>query len=187
MGYRYHLQKISKETTKKLQACKNISDFKTLLSYLAPDRDEYYMFNIGKEIFTFGSWNPGEKFLSTTSALSIDEILEDYRSCDALLLSDESLRCIIDDFRQEIIEDYKSLPTEEVNSLEEAKEQLNKFKFFVHEKLRIWDCPFVTVHNMNEESDCIVRAGDTEHWILELVRIYKTFDWKNYDLVLLRW
>lgn len=185
MGYRYHLQKISKKTVKKLQSCKDISDFEALIAYLTPDRDDY-LYHVGEEIFTFGNWTPSKEFLSSTSKLLIGEFLDDYCSCDAVLLSKNSLEIIIDDFRQEIIDDYKSLPTEEVDNLEDAKEQLNKFKFFVHEKLKIWDCPYVKPYGF-EKTDCIVRAGDTEHWIFELVRIYKTFDWEHYDLVLLGW
>lgn len=62
-----------------------------------------------------------------------------------------------------------------------------KWRYAIESKLRYWQEPWTAPINLDEDSDCITHSWLYEYSIFELVRLYKTFDWENNDLVLMGW
>ena len=106
------------------------------------------------------------------------------------LCSKEDFKAIIEAYKQKIVNYFKGLldAKEEDSLLPINQPKEEKWRYAIESKLRYWQVPWaLTPINLDENSDYITHSWLYEYSIFELVRLSKTFNWENNDLVLMGW
>jgi len=195
MGYRQYLYALDKEFVKKIQMCKTNEDWCQLVAaqgykvreigdekYFAPRLLKGKFYELGKEAFL----NLEQTCPQIFTTKELRDYYEDY---GFNLLTQENFVQIIESYKEKIINYFSYLldpeaPSHYYGSLPKiTKEEL--WKRHIEEKLFGWQSKYYTDPvDLSLDRECITMSGLYEYAIFELVRLYKTFDWKNNDLVL---
>lgn len=189
MGYRNYLYKVKKKDIEKIR---NMS-LKELEEKYGDKNEENYVSmhdlldsSHSKRIFEFGKlyWDDtivrihetGEELFTDKEA---QERFEDY---DPYLVGKEALEVAIEIYTNKIKEMYKNL-NDEVDNAETDKEKISFYKKHIQEYMIWWKQNMV----IDLEKEPITQSWLYEHLIFELVHLYKTIDFKKYDLIFLGW
>ena len=184
MGYRNYLYKIKK---KEINEIKNMSLYELKKKY--GEEDDYIDIHklIGdKCIFEFGKlyWDDTiERIESTGEELfkqkDVQEWFCDYRP---YLVGKEALKVAIEIYENKIKEMYENLQ-EGIEQAETFEEKCGIYKMHFRDYEYWWKNDEV----IDLEKDGICHSWLYEHLIFELVHLYKTIDFDEYDLVFLGW
>ncbi len=205
MGYRHYLYAIPKEQVAEIQACqtnKDCIDFAERYGYKV-DRDccddgSYWFapYGVGKEIYELGKYSEiGFKLESERPSLfTSDELKERYSDYGFALLTKDDFRAVIEAYRQKIIDWLKSLLEPEDDPIipsKLSKEERKRLaiEHSIEDKLDSWSGKYFGISpiDLDESRERIIGDWSYEYAIFELVRVYKSFDWENNDLVLVGW
>lgn len=187
MGYRHYLYKIPKKNVKELRSLAKQQIIEKYLEY-----DDYVGFhkmleeNNAECIFRYGKlyWDDTvERIHNTGEKLFSDEEIDDlFLDEDIYLVGEKALEETINIYKNKIVKMYDELLDNDELTDEEIIE-----KYEEHLKdYKIW-WTRLNALNLNKEEECICDSWLYEHQIFELVRLYKTIDFENYDLLFLGW
>lgn len=187
MGYRNYLYKIPKKNVKELrsltkeQIIEKYSEDEGYASFhkMLEENNAECIFSYGKLYWddTIGRLHrTGERLFKDKD---VNELFEEE---DIYLLGEKALEETINIYKEKIIKMYDELLNNDKLNDEEIIE-----KYEEHLKdYKIW-WTRLNALNLNKEEECICDSWLYEHQIFELVRLYKTIDFKNYDLLFLGW
>lgn len=193
MSYRYRFHSVPKTEIEKIRKCTTNVQLclwaeKQGYKVKTYDENDRYMtiYDIGKEIYEFGTdeewaYEIQEKNESIFSSEELKELYIDYQP---VICSQNDFLSVINAYKQKIINYYKSLLIQTKDSVCTPE---NKQRKHIEDILYEWDngycCPIDTDMSHNR----INNSWLYEYSIFELVRLYKTFDWENDELILLGW
>lgn len=189
MGYRNYLYKVKKKDINKIR---NMS-LKELQEKHGNKDEEYYVSmhdlldNINSKcIFEFGKlyWddtimrihNTGEKLFTN------EETQEKFDDYDPYLVGKEALKVAIEIYTNKIKEMYENLK-EGIDNAKTDEERVEIYKRHFQDYMYWWKQDMV----IDLEKEPICQSWLYEHLIFELVHLYKTIDFEEYDLVFLGW
>lgn len=211
MGYRQYFFEIDKSKVDGIRQCKTEEELYNFFikNGIECDKDEYDdkisyycpLYRLGEELFEFGKYyeNDSEIYKHGDSLFTSDELNKRYEEYGAIICDENAILCAIEWQKQHIINMYEHLIK---NTFEDPigrykypseidDKELHYQRLLQHCKdyLRWWKPKFgyYTAININKESKNIVDSWLYEHTIFDLVRIYKTFDWKNKCLMFMGW
>lgn len=197
MGYRHYFYSLPKTQIEEIKKCKTNDEFCDWAESKGYEVSRYKgeapyceVYNIGKEIYEFGKYvdwafKMQEK---NESIFTTEELKERYEDYAPVICTQEDFLFAIDCYKQKIIDYYKSLFELDEREKHHKITIEEKCKHHVKSQLGEWEngfglCPIDT----DLSHSYINRSWLYEYGIFELVRTYKTFDWKNNTLVLLGW
>lgn len=200
MGYRHYLYAVPKEQLAEIQACKtakDLTEFAKRHDY-SYDKDDGWLslYKVGKEVYELGKHSEiGFKLESERpSVFTSDELKERYSDDGFALLTKNDFKSVIEFYRQKIIDWFKSLLEIKDSSkftAEYTKEQyqFEMLKGEVQDKIDSWSGKYFGISpiDLNDDKERITGDWLYEYAIFELVRVYKSFDWENNELVLVGW
>ena len=200
MGYRHYLYAVPKKQVAEIQACKTNQDWLDFaercgykIDYGARDDDIGYFapHELQSEIYELGKYSEiGHELEEARPCVFTSQELKDtYSDYGFALCSKEDFKAVIEAYRQKIVNYFEGLLNPKQDPLLSTKQpKEDRCKFAVMDKLEDWQGKhgFIPI-NLDEDSDCITHSWLYEYSIFELVRLYKTFDWENSDLVLVGW
>lgn len=200
MGYRHYLYAVPKEQVAEIQACKtakDLTEFAKRHGY-SYDKDDGWLslYKVGKEVYELGKHSEiGFKLESERpSVFTSDELKERYSDDGFALLTKNDFKSVIEFYRQKIIDWFKSLLEIKDSSkftAEYTKEQyqFEMLKREVQDKIDSWSGKYFGISpiDLNDDKERITGDWLYEYAIFELVRVYKSFDWENNELVLVGW
>lgn len=205
MGYRHYLYAVPKKQVAEIQACKTNGDLiKVAERYCCKiDKDccddgSYWFapYEVGKEIYELGKYSEiGFKLESERPSLfTSEELKERYSDYGFALLTKNDFKAVIEAYRQKIIDWLKNLLDPEDDTIVTSKLSKEEKKNLLLEqatkdKLDSWSGKYFGISpiNLDEDKERITDDWSYEYAIFELVRVYKSFDWENDDLVLIGW
>lgn len=186
MGYRNYLYRIKKKDVNKFRnmPLKELQD-----KYSDKEDDSYIDIHklIGEDcIFEFGKlyWddtierieNSGEELFKQEE---VQEWFCDYRPH---LVGKEALKVTIDIYENKIKKMYENLQ-EEIEKAKTFEEKCGIYQMHFRDYEYWWkNCKVI-----NLEKDAICHSWLYEHLIFELVHLYKTIDFNEYDLIFMGW
>lgn len=200
MGYRHYLYSVPKEQVAEIQACqtaKDLTEFAKRYGY-PYDKDDGWLslYKIGKEVYELGKRSEiGFKLESERPPLfTSDELKERYSDYGFALLTKDDFKAVIEAYRQKIVEWFQNLlnPDEsQVTAPRLSKEERKhlEWKYEIKDKLDSWSGKYFGISpiDLNDDKERITGDWSYEYAIFELVRVYKSFDWENNELVLVGW
>lgn len=211
MGYRHYLYKIDKKIVKDIQG----KTFDELWDKYTSEEEkafqEMMMEKYGKEekhldidffkqeqIFEFGKlyWDDtAERIYATGKPLFENkEIQEYFADYQPYIVTKEALKIAIEIYEQKIINYYKGLFEKDEKLCEPFfRIPFDKIDKSIQEKcvehcrnqLSEWLRGFAI--NKSEKDEKLTNSWQYEYEIFELLRLYKTFDFKKYDLLFYGW
>ena len=200
MGYRHYLYAIPKKQIAEIQACKTNSDLIDFakrygynVDYDATDSGEGWIppHDIGTELYELGKHSEiGHELESEKPCVFTSEELKNmYDDYGFALLSKDDFIAIIESYRQNIVSYFQNLLEPQKYSIIPPKSTIEEqWKYYIEDKLERWQGKWgSTPLNLEENTDRITNSWLYEYSIFELVRLYKTFDWENDNLVLMGW
>lgn len=200
MGYRHYLYAVPKKQVAEIQACqttKDLTEFAKRHGYPYDEDDGWLsLYKVGKEVYELGKHSEiGFKLESERpSVFTSDELKEKYSDYGFALLTKDDFKSVIEFYRQKIIEWFQSLlnPDEsQVTAPKLSKEERKhlEWKYEIKDKLDAWSGKYFGIFpiDLNDDKERITGDWSYEYAIFELVRVYKSFDWKNNELVLVGW
>lgn len=200
MGYRHYLYAVPKEQVAEIQACqtaKDLTEFAKRHDYPYDEDDgRLSLYKVGKEVYELGKHSEiGFKLESERpSVFTSDELKEKYSDYGFALLTKDDFKSVIEFYRQKIIEWFQSLlnPDEsQVTAPKLSKEERKhlEWEYEIKDKLDAWSGKYFGIFpiDLNDDKERITGDWSYEYAIFELVRVYKSFDWKNNELVLVGW
>ena len=209
MGYRTYIAVMPKKEYNKIKSLNKeqlIEHYK--LEVEEYDEDDYYIgigvYNFGKELYEFGKYtefNPPKKSLKTFFK---NKELNKYftEEHDFNIVTEEFLEYIIESYRNRIKDYYNNMvnpfftkPCDFLNSVKKdydypvnnttfdfskitQEEQNALYKIIEHIKSMRTEWTQLTPYDL-KDGDMITSSWKYEYAIFELVKIYKTFDWKR--------
>lgn len=187
MGYRNYLYKIPKKEIKKLRS---ITLEELVEKYGDKEEDYVSMLDVlehkSKCIFEYGKlyWDDTiERIHATGEKLFTNEEIDDrFSDYDVYLVGKKALEETINIYKGKIVKMYEHLLD---NKDLTDKDIIDKYEEHLKD-YRIWWTRFNAL-NLDENNDCICDSWLYEHKIFELVRLYKTIDFEEYDLLFLGW
>ena len=186
MGYRNYLYKIEKEKVKEIREL-TLEELKS--KYADEFDDDYIDIHkiIGKDcIFEFGKlyWDDTVERINGTGEelFANDEIQEQFYDYAPHLVGKEALKVAIEIYERKIKEMYKNL-NEEVEKAETFEDKYELYKRHISD-YEVW---WKRLKVIDLEKDAICHSWLYEHLIFELVHLYKTIDFDEYDLIFLGW
>lgn len=188
MGYRNYLYKIPKKNVKELRSLTK----KQMIDKYAIEEDYVYFGkmleeNNAKCIFEYGKlyWDDTiERLHKTGERLFKDEnVNELFEEEDIYLLGEKALEESINIYKEKIIKMYNNLLDDNDNIND--KDLIDKYEEHLKDYKLWWTR--LNALNLCKNNDCICSSWLYEHQIFELVRLYKTIDFENYDLLFLGW
>lgn len=187
MGYRNYLYKIPKKDVKRIR---NMTLEELTEKY--GDKEEGYVSMLdvlehkSKCIFEYGKlyWDDTiERIHATGEKLFIKEEVDDFFSdYDVYLVGKKALEETINIYKDKIVKMYEHLKSNENLTNEQI---IEKYEEHLQE-YRVWWTRLNAI-NLNENTDCVCDSWLYEHQIFELVRLYKSIDFEEYDLLFLGW
>lgn len=205
MGYRHYLYAIPKKQVAEIQACKTNDDWCNLAERYGykvdwdccDDGNGWFSpYKVGRELYELGKYSEIAFKLESErpSLFATEELKGKYSDYGFALLTKNDFKAVIEVYRQKIIDWFKSLlEIKDSNKFtaEFTKEQywLEMLKREVQDKLDSWSGKYFGISpiDLDESRERITSDWSYEYAIFELVRLYKVFDWKNDDLVLMGW
>ncbi len=192
MGYRHYFYSVPKTQIEEIKKCKTNNEFCDWAESKGYEVERYEgenpycaVYKIGKEIYEFGKYvDWAFKMQEKNECIfESEELKERYCDYQPVICSKDDFLVAINEYKQNIINYYKSLLEEE-----EGVPIEYKCKRHIKNQLGEWQnnfgiCPIDT----DLTRQCINRSWLYEYAIFELVRLYKTFDFENDTLVLLGW
>ena len=191
MGYSQYFYKFPKHITEGLKNCNNIKDvydFCTsngIKSKCQFDEEDYYIppYEIGSYVYGLGKAFEGWKEVQATGYplwKEDTELGKEYCDYDVWVVNRDAIKAVIEHYQQKIINIYEDLLREKSIDKWNKASQLERLKSHVEDYLFNWKhIPY----DLDLNTPTIVRSWLYEHAIFELVRLYKTFDDVNYDLI----
>ena len=205
MGYRHYLYAVPKKQVAEIQACKTNEDwcnFAENYGYKV-DRDCcddgsgcVFPYKIGTKLYELGKYSEiGCKLESERPSLFTSKELKERYSDDGFaLLTKDDFKAVIDAYRQKIIKWLQSLLNVDEricfsDELTKEQYQFETLKQETQDKLDSWSGKYFGISpiDLDESRERITGDWSYEYAIFELVRVYKTFDWENDNLVLVWW
>lgn len=211
MGYRQYFYEVDKtiiDGFRKCQTEEELYDF-CIKNGIKCDKNEYNgeisfycpLYHLGKQLFEFDKYyeNDSEIYRHGDSLFTSNELNERYEDYGAIICDENAILCAIEWQKQHIISMYEHLID---NTFEEPiaryaypseidDKELHYQRLLRHCKdhLTWWKMPYtdITAYDIDKEHDNLVQSWLYEHTIFDLVRIYKTFDWKNKCLLFCGW
>jgi len=170
MGYRNYLGKVKKSKHDELGSLTN-DQLVNLYGDVENNGDYVDVKEITDHVKLYELGKYCDFDITKTTKRFFKEKLPYEDDCEFIIASKEFLESIIEDYKKYIINFYTNIQ----NNSEEKKE------YYFKNKITEW----VTLnpYNLDLDNDTIVDSWKYEYAIFELVRIYKTFDWKNYLLI----
>lgn len=200
MGYRHYLYAIPKSQVVEIQACKTANDLTEFAKRhgYPYDKDDgrLSLYKVGKELYELGKHSEiGFKLESERPSLfTSDKLKERYSDYGFALLTKDDFKSVIEFYRQKIADWFKSLLEIKDSSrftAEFTKEQyqFEMLKMEVQDKIDSWSGKYFGISpiDLNDDKERITGDWSYEYAIFELVRVYKSFDWENNELVLVGW
>lgn len=203
MGYRHYLYAVSKKQVTEIQACKTNDDwcdFAEHYGYII-DRDVcddgsgwFAPYNVGTELYELGKYSEIAFKLESErpSLFTSEELKERYSDYGFAFLTKEDFKAIIEAYRQKVVNWFESLLDVDdricfSKKLTKEQYQFENLKRKVQDKIDSWSGKYFGISpiDLDESNARITGDWSYEYAIFELVRLYKTFDWENDDLVLL--
>lgn len=186
MGYRNYLYKVKK---KDINSFRNMSLDKLKNKYGDKEDDNWVHLPelLGRDcIFEFGKlyWDDTiARIEATGEELFFNEEVQEY-FCDYVpyLVGKDALKVAIDIYENKIKEMYKELNKE----VEEAETFEDKYELYKRH-IESYECWWQRLKVIDLEKDAICHSWLYEHLIFELVHLYKTIDFDEYNLVFLGW
>ena len=191
MGYGQYFYKFPKHITEGLKNCttvKEVYDFcksNNITSKSAFDEEDFHIppYEIGSFVYDLGKAFEGWKEVQATGYplwKEGTELRKEYCDYDVWVVNRDAIKAVIEQYRQKIINIYEDLLREKSVDEWNKYPQLERLKKHAEEYLLNWKH---TPYNLDMDTPKIVRSWLYEHTIFELVRLYKTFDSDNYDLI----
>ena len=185
MGYRNYLYTIPKKNVNKVRKI-NLKELEEQYG----DEEGYVNSNdVLKDmkcIFEYGKlyWDDTiERIHNTGEPLFLDEeVQEKFCDEDIYLVRKDALKVTIEIYENKIKKMYEELLNNENLSDEEIKA---KYEEHIKDYNSWWRTNWRSVINLDENDGCICNSWLYEHQIFELVRLYKTIDFEEYDLIFL--
>jgi hypothetical protein len=208
MGYRTYIGEMPKKEYNKIKSMteEELIDFYKIEK---EEDGSWYkgVYDYGKELYEFGKYvdfHPPKK--SVKNFFKNKELQEKYDEEDLHIVTKEFLAYIIETYRLRISTYYQdmlkpffekfSCKSEFLNSIKidydypnehhifdfskiTQEEQDALFKMIEHIKTFNSEWNYLTPYNLDNGEDKITNSWKYEYAIFELVRIYKTFDWKK--------
>ena len=205
MGYRHYLYAVPKKQVAEIQACKTNDDlckfaenygYKVNRNYCGDGSGWVSPHKIGKELYDLGKYSEiGFKLESKRPSLFTSKELKERYSDDGFaLLTKDDFKAVIEAYRQKIIKWLQSLLNVDEricfsDELTKEQYQFETLKQETQDKLDSWSGKYFGISpiDLDESRERITGDWSYEYAIFELVRVYKTFDWENDDLVLVGW
>ena len=187
MGYRNYLYKVKKKDINKIR---NMSLEELKEKYGNKD-EEYYvdMFELLKDskcIFEFGKlyWDDTIIRINATGEelFTNKETQEEFSDYNPYLVGKEALKVAIEIYTNKIKEMYKHLKKQ----VSEAKSDEEKLEIY-RQHIQDYEGWWLRLEVINLEKETICQSWLYEHLIFELVHLYKTIDFEEYDLIFLGW
>jgi len=182
MGYRNYIGSISKRDYNKIKSIKSKEEFFTFFN----EEDYVSVRDFVKEVYEFGKDCDFTKEGLSKPFFKSKELNTEYNyEGELCIVSKPFLAAIITDYTENVKNyylDLKTAFTKEVLNGEAPlnKEGLEKVNYHLNSFSSEW--LFLTPYDL-ENGEEITTSWKYEYIIFELVRIYKTFDWKKKHLV----
>lgn len=200
MGYRHYLYAVPKKQTEEIRACKTTKDWIDFAKCHAYQYDECYgrlsPYKVGKELYELGKHSEIAFKLESErpSLFTSEELKERYSDYGFALLTKDDFKAIIEAYRQKIVdwlqsllnpEDYPIIPSK----LPKEERKHLTIEHEIQDKIDSWSGRYFGILpiDLDESTERVTGSWLYEYAIFELVRLYKTFDWGNDDLVLVGW
>lgn len=205
MGYRHYLYAVPKKQVEEIQSCKTNEDwcnFAENYGYKVDRgcRDDgsgcVFPYQIGRAIYELGKYSEiGSKLESERpSPFTSEELKERYSDDGFALLTKDDFKAVIEAYRQKIVDWFQSLLNSDKspitsNKLSKEERKRLEWEYEIRDKLDAWSGKYFGILpiDLDESRERITGDWSYEYAIFELVRVYKTFDWENDDLVLVGW
>lgn len=191
MGYSQYFYKFPKHITEGLKNCNTVKDvydfctFNGIRSKCQFDEEDFYIppYEIGSYVYDLGKCFEGWKEVQATGYplwKEDSELGKGYYDYDIWVVDRTAIKAVIEQYRQKIVNIYEDLLREQSVDKWNKTPQLERLKRHVNDYLFNWKhIPY----NLDMDTPNIVRSWLYEHAIFELVRLYKTFDFEQYDLI----
>ena len=145
-------------------------------------------YNIVNEVIELGKYYD-DSFLENYKQPVFDrpEVQADYeQDHDFYIIGSEGVKAIIEDYRKKIIKNLKGvLNAKEFDTLVTGIETPRKY---VEEKILDWENPVdIYPYNLNLLSEDIISSWKYEYGIFEIVRVYKSINWKTQTATITAW
>ncbi len=192
MGYRSYIGWMTKREYNKI---KKLSHSEFLKYY---NEEEYVgLYDITNQLYNLGSGfeYPPKNLKLYKNFFTNKELKERYEDYDPILVNDTFLKYIIERNSKKINDYYQSiLSSDETLSkkieysykgnkfiLSELTDEDSKklYEMYSHIKSMSTEWEWGFSYNLDKEKEIITSSWKYEYSIFELVRIYKTFDWKK--------
>lgn len=60
-------------------------------------------------------------------------------------------------------------------------------ELFIRNRANMWKAEFIAPYNLDDSNDMLAQQWEFEYVIWDLVRLYKSFDWTKYNLLITGW
>ena len=205
MGYRHYLYVVPKKQVAEIQACKTNEDwcnfaeryvYEVSRNYCGDGSGWVSPYKIGKKLYELGKYSEIAFKLESErpSLFTSEELKERYSDYGFALLTRDDFKAVIEFYRQKIIKWLQSLLNVDEricfsDELTKEQYQFETLKQEVQDKIDSWSGKYFGISpiDLDESRERITGDWSYEYTIFELVRVYKTFDWENDDLVLVGW
>lgn len=205
MGYRHYLYAVPKKQVAEIQACKTNQDWLDFaerygykIDYGARDDGIGYFapHELQSEIYELGKYSEiGHELEEARPCVFTSQELKDtYSDYGFALCSKEDFKAIIEAYRQKIVNWFQSLLDPDKshitsNKLSKEERKRIEWEYEIRDKLDSWSGKYFGISpiDLDESQKRITGDWSYEYAIFELVRVYKTFNWENNDLVLMGW
>ncbi len=187
MGYRNYLYKIKKKNVNNIR---NLTLEEIKSKYRNKDEDCYVdiddLLGDYETIFEFGKlyWdNTIARIEATGNQLfTNDEVQEYFSDYAPYLVGKNALKVAIEIYTNKIKKMYENLK-EQVDNAKTDKDKVDIYAAHIYDYDYYWKKDMV----INLEKESICQSWLYEHLIFELVHLYKTIDFEEYDLIFLGW
>lgn len=180
MSYRVRLGKFPKKYHNKY---KNLTTDEIENKYGEDDGSEHLSFNYGSpEEFVEIEYIPGYIYNGREDWLDFYDFKMDNLGSEFFIIPKENLKIIIEQLSKEVHKMYNEI-YEEFQSDDGKSRALN----IIYSKKCDWTTDFFNHLDYREDSLLVSRAESLEYIVLNLVNIYKLFNWEEDYLILSGW
>ena len=191
MGYREYFSKINKNFTKDCNNVKSEKEYYSLIKKYYPKQADknIQFYDFQDVVFEFGKNFEFSRELQKISKQLFPNCETLQSDCEPYIVNEDGLKAVIKEYENYIINYYKKLIQYIENDKNPKETKLVKAYNCITDNFsniysEYFDIGFV---NLNKDDSKLTNSWLYEHAIFNLVYIYKTFDWKNYDLIFYGW
>lgn len=196
MGYSHRLYLVEKKVLRQIHKMTPL-EFETWAKEKGIAEDEFDdeplyvpLYCIGKEFYEFGKYYEDAIKLQHTGKplFKNKELAKRYDHYKPFVVGQEALLLSIDGCRELIVNYYeKMLNWSDVDREEDYKERTKEQVIEEHVKSLLSEWKTGYAYNTNNKVATLTTSWKYEHAIFELVRLYKTTNWKKYGLIFMGW